>query len=152
MNFIGVGPAELIVILIVALIFVGPQRLPALAAEIARTIREIRRYTASVTAEFTEVIQEFERETESERSQWREIGEGLTGAGKAVTDEVQGAQADAAGQQRKALPAPEQPQANGHAASEPAWQEIPEPDAKPAQDAPAESEPAETKPRAEEPA
>ena len=40
MNFLGVGPLELIVMLIVALVFVGPERLPKLAADIARTIRE----------------------------------------------------------------------------------------------------------------
>ena len=77
MNFLGVGPAELIVILVVALIFVGPERLPRLAADIARTIRELRKYTSSIAAEFTEVIEDIERETKDDRSQWKEIGEGL---------------------------------------------------------------------------
>ncbi len=64
MNFMGVGPAEIIVILVVALVVVGPERLPRLAADIARTIRELRKYTTSITAEFSEVIQDFEKETE----------------------------------------------------------------------------------------
>ena len=61
MNFLGVGPAELLVILVVALIFVGPERLPRLAADIARTIRELRKYTSSIAAEFTEVIEDIAR-------------------------------------------------------------------------------------------
>jgi sec-independent protein translocase protein TatB len=97
MNVFGVGPAELIVILVVALIFVGPERLPRLAADIARTIRDIRRYTGSIAAEFSEVLEEFDRETADDRSQWKEIGQGLTDATKSVTEALRGAQADAAG-------------------------------------------------------
>jgi sec-independent protein translocase protein TatB len=103
MNFLGVGPAELIVILVVALVFVGPERLPKLAADLARTIREIRKYTGSLAAEFNEVIQDFEKDTAGERSTWKEIETGITGATKSVTDvvrevrtEVRGASADAA--------------------------------------------------------
>ena len=103
MNVLGVGPAELIVILVVALVFVGPQRLPRLAADIARTIREVRKYTGSLAAEFNEVIQDFEKDTEGERSVWKEIGTGITGATKSVTDavrdvrtEIRSAGADAA--------------------------------------------------------
>lgn len=103
MNFFGVGPAELIVILVVALVFVGPERLPKLAADLARTIREIRKYTGSLAAEFNEVIQEFEKDAEGEKSTWKEIETGITGAAKSVTDavrdvraEVQGAKTDAA--------------------------------------------------------
>lgn len=98
MNFLGVGPAELIVILVVALIFVGPERLPKLAADIARTIREIRQYTGSLAAEFNEVVKDFEKETEGERSSWKEIGDGITGATQSVTDAIRGAREDAAGQ------------------------------------------------------
>ena len=75
MNVFGVGPLELIVILVVMLIFVGPERLPRMAADLARTIREIRKYTASFAAEFNDVIKEFEKETEAERTEWnRTVG------------------------------------------------------------------------------
>jgi sec-independent protein translocase protein TatB len=97
MNFLGVGPAELLVILVVALIFVGPERLPRLAADIARTIRELRKYTSSIAAEFTEVIEDIERETKDDRSQWKEIGEGLTDATKSVATALRDARADAEG-------------------------------------------------------
>jgi sec-independent protein translocase protein TatB len=97
MNVFGVGPAELIVILVVALLFVGPERLPKLAADLARTIREIRQYTGGIAAEFNEVIKDFEKDTEGERSQWKEIGEGITGAAKSVTDAIRDARLDAQG-------------------------------------------------------
>ena len=95
MSFLGIGPAELLVIMVIALLVVGPERLPRLAADIARTIREIRKYTASVAAEFNEVLQDLEKETERERAEWKEIGEGLSSAGASVDEALQGA-ADAA--------------------------------------------------------
>ena len=141
MNFFGVGPAELIVILVVALVFVGPERLPRLAADLARTIREIRKYTGSLAAEFNEVIQDFEKETADDRSQWKEIGEGLTGATRSVTDAIRGARADAdAAGGAASVPAEVASATNPAAGAEGAppsaalieeadWREIPEPPA-----------------------
>ena len=97
MNLFGVGPAEMIVILVVALVFVGPERLPKLAADLARTIREIRKYTGSLAAEFNEVVQELEKETTAETAEWKEIGQGLADITKSVTDQLTGAQSDASG-------------------------------------------------------
>jgi sec-independent protein translocase protein TatB len=95
MNVFGVGPLELIVVLILALVVVGPDRLPRLAADLARTIRDIRRYTVGFASEFNEVIREFERETESERTEWNEIGQGLTEASQSVNEAISGARRDA---------------------------------------------------------
>ena len=95
MNVFGVGPLELIMILLVTLIFVGPERLPRMAADLARTIRELRKYTASFAAEFNEVIKEFEKETEAERTEWKEIGEGLSIATSDARREIEGATTDA---------------------------------------------------------
>ncbi len=128
----GVGPAELIVILVVALVFVGPERLPRLAADIARTIREIRKYTGNIAAEFSDVIKEFENETAGERSQWKEIGEGLTGATRSVTDAIRAARSDAEAAPPAAPPSPALPAGaaapdGAQAIVEGAWREIPEP-------------------------
>jgi sec-independent protein translocase protein TatB len=127
MNFMGIGPAEIIVILVVALVVVGPERLPRLAADIARTIRELRKYTSGITAEFTEVIHDFEKETEGERSQWKEIGEGLTSATRSVTDALRSARADADPTDAPQPAAPALPEpASGPSASG-TWKDIPEP-------------------------
>ena len=130
MEFLGVGPAELIVILVVALVFVGPERLPKLAADIARTIREIRKYTGSLAAEFNEVIQDFEKDTAGEKSAWKEIGEGLTGAAQSVTAamrdaraEVQGIPAAAATAETAPVAEPS-PSETNNGAGEARWTEI----------------------------
>lgn len=129
MNFLGVGPAELIVILVVALVFVGPERLPKLAADLARTIREIRKYTGSLAAEFNEVIQEFEKDTEGERSAWKEIETGITGATQSVTDAVRDVRAEVQGARTDAAAVAPSSQAavasNADAADATKWAEIP---------------------------
>jgi sec-independent protein translocase protein TatB len=128
MNFLGVGPAELLVILIVALVFVGPERLPKLAADIARTIREIRKYTGAIAAEFNEVIQDFEKETAGDRSEWKEIHHGLTEASKSVTEAIRGVHADTSAALRPP-PAPSTTLATPTGAAEPVaeWRDIADP-------------------------
>lgn len=63
MNFLNVGPLELMLVLVVALIVFGPQRLPEIGATVGRAIREFQRAQQ-------EIVQEFSRElkVESERS------------------------------------------------------------------------------------
>jgi len=48
----NVGPMELIVILLVALLIVGPKRLPDVGRSIGRSLREFRRATEEVRYSF----------------------------------------------------------------------------------------------------
>jgi sec-independent protein translocase protein TatB len=95
MNVFGVGPAELIVILVVALVVVGPERLPRLAADVARMIRDVRRYTGGLAAEFNQVVKDLEQETQADVAEWKEIGEGLSDAAKGVSTELTAARSEA---------------------------------------------------------
>ena len=47
----GIGPTELLVILVVALLVLGPKRLPEIARALGRGLAEFRRATADVTSE-----------------------------------------------------------------------------------------------------
>ena len=143
MNVFGVGPLELAVVLIVALVFVGPDRLPRLAADLARTIKEIRKYTSALAAEFNEVVKDVERETEGEKSLWREVSEGVGGATKQVTtamrevrQDVMKAQGSAAGTNGSTVVPPAitaeaaSAPTNGHEpAATTGWVDIADPDA-----------------------
>ena len=60
MNILGVGPAELILIFIIALIVFGPGRLPELARTLGKAMRELRRMSLEVTAEFTKELRDVE--------------------------------------------------------------------------------------------
>jgi sec-independent protein translocase protein TatB len=52
----GIGMPELVVILVVALVVLGPQRLPELARTLGRAMAEFRRQT-------TDLMDEFQAET-----------------------------------------------------------------------------------------
>ena len=48
----GIGMPELVVILVVALVVLGPQRLPELARTLGKAMAELRRQTNDVMEEF----------------------------------------------------------------------------------------------------
>jgi sec-independent protein translocase protein TatC len=62
----GIGPSELIFILVIALLVLGPKRLPELAAGIGKGLAEFRRATADINAELDEArrtVEDQARET-----------------------------------------------------------------------------------------
>ena len=50
----GIGPTELIVILVIALLVLGPKRLPELASGLGKGLAEFRRATSDINAELDE--------------------------------------------------------------------------------------------------
>jgi sec-independent protein translocase protein TatB len=57
MDFLGIGPLELIVVLVIALIVVGPERLPELARSVGKTMRDIRAMSQGLMAEWQREIE-----------------------------------------------------------------------------------------------
>ncbi len=95
MDFLGIGLPELLVILVITLLVVGPQRLPEMAAQLARFIREFRRYTANLSREFTGALEDFEREYSEVREEWKEVKRGLARDSQAIESQIAGAAKDA---------------------------------------------------------
>ena len=56
MNFLGMGPMELMVILVLALIVFGPGKLPEIAGQVGRVVRDFRRMTGELSSEFNRTI------------------------------------------------------------------------------------------------
>lgn len=56
MNFLGMGAMEIIVIMVVALIIFGPERLPEMGAQAGKALRDFRNMTREVTGDFEESI------------------------------------------------------------------------------------------------
>lgn len=63
----GIGPMELIIIAVVAIVFVGPQRLPEVMNKLGRLFVQFRRQTQDVRESINGVIKDAERELELER-------------------------------------------------------------------------------------
>ncbi len=73
MQMLGIGIPELLVIFLIAILIVGPERLPELAADMARWIRQARAYGQHLTRDFSEVVSEIEKEAGTTRDDWKEI-------------------------------------------------------------------------------
>lgn len=52
MNFLGMGPMELVLIMVLALIVFGPGKLPEIAGQLGRMVRDFRRTTGEMSTEF----------------------------------------------------------------------------------------------------
>jgi Tat protein translocase TatB subunit len=55
-----IGPMEMLVVAVVALIVFGPQRLPEIARTIGRTLNEFRRQAQSIRTEFESGLDEMD--------------------------------------------------------------------------------------------
>jgi Tat protein translocase TatB subunit len=65
----GVGLPELLVILVVALIVLGPKRIPDVARSLGRGLAEFRRATGEITEEFRTAQAQIEDEYRRTRTQ-----------------------------------------------------------------------------------
>ena len=95
MNFFGIGLPEIILILVLALIVVGPQRLPELAAQLARLVRQGRRYAGQVTSQLRYELGDLTQEYETLRQEVQQLRDELRQQGKPLRDELEAAKADA---------------------------------------------------------
>ena len=70
----GIGPTELIVILVIALLVLGPKRLPDLARSLGRGLAEFRRATSDVTSELDNARVMLEEEARDAARKSNEVG------------------------------------------------------------------------------
>lgn len=65
MEFLGVGYQEILVILVLMLVVVGPERLPKVAFQLGRAVRTMQGYARVVRDEFSDEMKYFEKEVSS---------------------------------------------------------------------------------------
>lgn len=56
MEFLGIGYQEVLLVLVLMLIVVGPERLPTVAYQIGRAVRTMQQYARAVRDEFSDEI------------------------------------------------------------------------------------------------
>lgn len=73
MNIFGIGPLELLVVAIVAVVVLGPERFPQVAVQLARAIKWLRGYATDNTRELREEFAELTKEYESIREELSQV-------------------------------------------------------------------------------
>ncbi|MPZ22427.1 MAG: twin-arginine translocase subunit TatB [Dehalococcoidia bacterium] len=110
MQFFGVGLFELTMVLLVALLVVGPDKLPQTAREIGKGVRTLRRYAFDVRQELGEGFNELTQELEETRSELRDLRRELTATGSLVEEDLREAGAAIEGEFVDAEEQPDQPE------------------------------------------
>ncbi len=87
-SFLGVGIPEILLVLILALIVVGPKRLPEAAAQIGRTVGQLRRYANEFRREFMSEFEDVRSEWEASQQEATEIRRQLSEAEASVKAET----------------------------------------------------------------
>jgi TatA/E family protein of Tat protein translocase len=65
MNILGMGPMELVLIVVLALIVFGPAKLPEIMGQVGKAINDFRRATSELSDEFNRTIQAELQETKA---------------------------------------------------------------------------------------
>lgn len=65
MGFSGIGIWEIVLVLVVILIVLGPRRLPEIARTLGKTVRAIKKASADLTATVSRELEETKSETPS---------------------------------------------------------------------------------------
>ncbi|HLF70546.1 MAG TPA: hypothetical protein VI759_00125, partial [Dehalococcoidia bacterium] len=89
MQMFGVGILELMVVMFLAIVVVGPDRLPTVAGDLARWIRRARAYGQHLTRDFNDVIADLEKEVGATREDWKEIASVVTHHTGGITRELE---------------------------------------------------------------
>jgi Tat protein translocase TatB subunit len=84
----GVGYQEMFIVLVVALVIFGPSRLPELAGQVGRWVRDFRRMSADLTGEFEKTFAEVDEVKKSFKREMQSIQDEVEGVGKSARGEL----------------------------------------------------------------
>ncbi len=88
MNFFGIGAFELALVAVVAVIVLGPERIPGVAIQLARAVKYMRGYANDATADIRKELQELTKEYDEVRQELTEFRQSVRKDVESVAGEV----------------------------------------------------------------
>ncbi len=96
MDFLGIGPLELLLILLLAFLVFGPGKLPEIARGVGKFVREFKKYSMSLTNDLKNEIEKEVNTPSGMRRENTEKAKGTFGERKAALTQAEGIQAQGA--------------------------------------------------------
>ena len=84
----GIGYQEMFIVLVVALVIFGPSRLPELAGQVGRWVRDFRRMSSDLTGEFEKTFAEVDEVKKSFTREMQSIQNEVEGVGKSARGDL----------------------------------------------------------------
>src|SRR4051812_874362 len=97
----GIGYQEMFVVLVVALVIFGPKRLPEIAGQVGRWVRDFRRMSSDLTGEFEKTFAEVDEVKKSFTRELQGIQQEVEGIGKSTRGDLKKSGAKAVGDGKK---------------------------------------------------
>jgi TatA/E family protein of Tat protein translocase len=91
MDFLGIGPMEIILILIIGLLIFGPEKLPQIGRDLGKTLRSFKKATTDISVEVSRELEKEKKEINSDTKQIKQEIDEISNpakpeAGKTPTD------------------------------------------------------------------
>jgi len=97
----GIGYQEMFIVLVVALVIFGPSRLPELAGQVGRWVRDFRRMSSDLTGEFEKTFAEVDEVKKTFKREIQGIQEEVEGIGKSARGDLKKSEAKAVADGKK---------------------------------------------------
>ncbi len=83
MNFFGIGPLELLLILVITLVVFGPKKLPEISRALGKGLREFRRATSDLSKATSDLTKQVTKEMQD-----KEVGKEDSPPGRGGEDDA----------------------------------------------------------------
>lgn len=110
MNLFGVGASEALLVLVLALIVVGPQRFPEVARQAGRWYKLARGYSDEVMKDVRAAVSEIEQEINEETSDLKSLGDvgDVGGELRSIREDVEAVTSETASEAKIAVESAEE--------------------------------------------
>lgn len=68
MDFFGIGPLEIILVLIIGLIIFGPGKLPQIGRDVGKALRSFKKAASDISTEMSREMKELEEKEQNKKS------------------------------------------------------------------------------------
>lgn len=94
MQFVGIGYQEMLLVFVLLLVVVGPERMPTVAYQIGRAVRTLQKYARAVRDEFSDEFQYIDEQYHDLKDEFETTSSSLRKEQAQIAQELKASQAE----------------------------------------------------------